>query len=230
MKKNSQKQTAAEQISALTRKKNLDIGDKLPSERRLAEILKVSRNTVREAIRELETRGRVKTKSGSGCFVTNIEDSANWSDLRGNTTIEVLRDHMEAISAISPVIASGAVEKSSEKDIKKLKRIVSRLGNAIINRNNGKTVTEIINFNKALSEISGNRFFMMIMQELTLERYILSKTIPECSDEKMQALFKNTVETINCFKNRDAAKAAELVRRNHEEKNALFEEIAGRSL
>jgi GntR family transcriptional repressor for pyruvate dehydrogenase complex len=44
---------------------------KLPSERVLAEQYGVSRNTVREAIQRLAARGLVRSRSGSGAFVTD---------------------------------------------------------------------------------------------------------------------------------------------------------------
>lgn len=51
-------------------------GDKLPSERELAESLSVSRTSVREAIRALEVIGLVESKHGAGNYIrTSFEDS-----------------------------------------------------------------------------------------------------------------------------------------------------------
>ena len=49
---------------------DLQPGSKLPSEEELKERYSASRNTVREAIKWLATRGRVVSKSGQGTFVT----------------------------------------------------------------------------------------------------------------------------------------------------------------
>ena len=46
-------------------------GDRLPSEREMAERLDVSRTSIREAIRTLEIMGLIESKRGSGNYITN---------------------------------------------------------------------------------------------------------------------------------------------------------------
>ncbi len=52
--------------------KNLEPGDKLPSERSLSEKFEVSRSNIREAIQELEFYGLLHTIPQSGTFLANI--------------------------------------------------------------------------------------------------------------------------------------------------------------
>lgn len=224
MKRDPQKKIITEELIALIEKENLEIGSRLPSERKLTELLDVSRNTVRESIRELEARGRVKSKSGSGCFVTAHEDTANWASLRGNTSPEVLKEHMEALETLKPPIAALAVARATDSDIKKLKLILIRLSNAILNRDNSKIAAAMLGFSKALAKISGNRFFILLLREMSLDTYILSATLPQYTNEALEAMFKNRVEVINCFKSRDAEKAAALVKSCLEERHTFFEE------
>jgi len=224
LKKDQQKKIITDELISFIDKEKLGIGSRLPSERKLTELFDVSRNTVREAIRELEARGRVKAKSGSGCFVTGHEDTANWISLRGNTDPKTLKDHMEALEAVKPLIAAKAVEHATDNDIKKLKQALIRLSNAILNRDNTKITDAMIDFSKGLAEASGNRFFILIHQEMTLDRYILSVTLPQYTNGAIQAMFKNRVEVINCFKGRDTEKAAALVKSCIEERHTFFEE------
>ena len=49
---------------------DLHPGDKLPSERKLAELLSVSRTTAVSAYKELEARGLVRSYVGRGTFVS----------------------------------------------------------------------------------------------------------------------------------------------------------------
>lgn len=59
-------------IKELINDKNLEPGDKLPSERMLSEKFAVTRSNVREAIQKLEFYGLLKSIPQSGTFVANI--------------------------------------------------------------------------------------------------------------------------------------------------------------
>ena len=59
-------------IKNLINFKNLEPGDKLPSERMLSEKFEVSRSTVRDAIQKLEFYGILKSIPQSGTFVADI--------------------------------------------------------------------------------------------------------------------------------------------------------------
>jgi GntR family transcriptional repressor for pyruvate dehydrogenase complex len=59
-------------IRDLINYKNLEPGDKLPSERMLSDKFEVSRSNVREAIQRLEFYGLLKSIPQSGTFVANI--------------------------------------------------------------------------------------------------------------------------------------------------------------
>ena len=55
----------------------LEAGEKLPSQRNLAQELDVNPNTVQRAYREMEMQGLVETKRGLGTFVTESESRIN---------------------------------------------------------------------------------------------------------------------------------------------------------
>jgi len=60
-----------EQIQALIIEGQLKPGDKLPSENELSQMMDVSRSSVREALRALESNGVIQVKSGAGAFVSD---------------------------------------------------------------------------------------------------------------------------------------------------------------
>ena|SRR5690625_2251775 len=60
----------------------LEVGDSLPSERKLAEKYQVSRTTVRLALDDLESRGYISTQHGKGSFVVDYHKTLiNLSDM-----------------------------------------------------------------------------------------------------------------------------------------------------
>lgn len=69
----------SERIHQYIKEEKLNPGDKLPGERKLAAEWKVSRPTLREAIRELENQGIVHVEVGKGTFVTDYVDGRQMS-------------------------------------------------------------------------------------------------------------------------------------------------------
>ncbi|OOM76121.1 HTH-type transcriptional regulator LutR [Clostridium puniceum] len=65
-----------EQIKSKIKSGEIKKGDRLPSEREMAESIGVSRTSVREAIRALEVVGLVESKQGAGNYIkTNFDNS-----------------------------------------------------------------------------------------------------------------------------------------------------------
>jgi GntR family transcriptional repressor for pyruvate dehydrogenase complex len=60
------------QIEDMIRSGHLQVGDKIPSERSLAEQFHVSRVVVRESIRHLEARNIIEVQQGSGTYVRRV--------------------------------------------------------------------------------------------------------------------------------------------------------------
>lgn len=58
-------------------------GDKIPTERELAERLRVSRNTVSQAYQELESEGIITSLQGRGTFVCDQDDTVRFGNRRG---------------------------------------------------------------------------------------------------------------------------------------------------
>ena len=60
------------QLRELIEKGYLKPGDKLPTERKLAEELNVSRTAIREALRAMESQGFIESKVGYGTFIREV--------------------------------------------------------------------------------------------------------------------------------------------------------------
>ena len=117
--------SVAAQIEEMVVSGRLAQGRQLPSERRLAELLGVSRGSVREAITELEVKGLVTRRPGSGThiqahshslFTRPIVSGVGLSD-RETTELLDLRETVE------PGIAARAAERATEEDIEEIREL-----------------------------------------------------------------------------------------------------------
>jgi len=102
----------------------IQAGERLPTERKLAEQFGVGRRTVRRALDLLEQEGRIKRRQGQGTFVdgpdslgqdiTGILGAAPF--MENASPVEV----MEARLTVEPMLAQLAAMRASKCDIEKL--------------------------------------------------------------------------------------------------------------
>jgi GntR family transcriptional repressor for pyruvate dehydrogenase complex len=123
-------ESIVQRFHALIREGSLEHGAKLPAERVLAEQLKVSRSSVREAIRTLELQGLVVSKHGSGTFInTQCLDAvttlmtSNLGEGLGVGEAQ-LRDIFEVRHLLEPQLAALAAQRATPKDVERLAAIL----------------------------------------------------------------------------------------------------------
>ena len=92
-------------------------GDQLPSERVLAEQLRVSRPSVREALRSLELLGVTESRPGGGTFIRTASPDALLRPLAALTRAHDLEDILEVRELLEPALAALAAQRASEDDI-----------------------------------------------------------------------------------------------------------------
>lgn len=67
--------------------------EKLPSEQQLAEMMGISRNTVREALKSLENEGLIVSRHGVGTFVISSPNHIKHNIAVLNSTTEIIRNN-----------------------------------------------------------------------------------------------------------------------------------------
>lgn len=121
------------QVHELIKEGKLKAGDQLPSERELAETFKVSRTSVREALRALETQGLVVSRTGMGNFVADLPIESLIAPLAKLLIEEkdALADIFEMRKLIEPHIASLAAERATPRDIERMKTILDKQSDVV---------------------------------------------------------------------------------------------------
>jgi GntR family transcriptional repressor for pyruvate dehydrogenase complex len=121
------------QIHDLMREGRFKAGDQLPSERELAETFKVSRTSVREALRALEAQGLIVSRTGAGNFIAELPVESLVAPL-ANLLLEekdALADIFEMRKLIEPHIAALAAERATKADIERMSKILEKQREAV---------------------------------------------------------------------------------------------------
>lgn len=154
------------QINGLIAEGKLKSGDRLPPERDLAEKLVVSRASVREALRALESRGLVEIRAGEGAFVRDVSVDALIEPLA-----LVILPHREAVGELfearrllEPAIAALAARRAAEEDIARMEAIVEEQRREVSAGRTG--LAQDAAFHTALAESAHNRAITRVVNTL----------------------------------------------------------------
>ncbi|HEX7974408.1 MAG TPA: FadR/GntR family transcriptional regulator [Anaerolineales bacterium] len=158
---------AVEQIRSLIANGTWTPGDKLPTEQELGRQFNVSRSSVREALRVLESEGLIEARRGSGTYVVDSpapgrssRELAQWLVQREETLEQVLqvRERIEGLTAsLAATLASG-------EDLAQIRAIVEEQARKIEEQGcEGDACVEMLArldaaFHLAISSASGNDF------------------------------------------------------------------------
>jgi GntR family transcriptional repressor for pyruvate dehydrogenase complex len=161
-------ETVQRQIEQLILRGILRPGERLPSERDLAERLGVSRPSVREAIATLVKQGLLNTRAGSGIYVANVLGSAFSEPLIQlfSSHEEALFDYLSFRRDLEGLAAERAARMSSDTDLKVITAIFRKMENAHTKRNPAEEAALDAEFHMAIVEASHNVFMLHMMRSM----------------------------------------------------------------
>jgi GntR family transcriptional regulator, transcriptional repressor for pyruvate dehydrogenase complex len=145
------------QIKAMIAEGRLKSGDRLPPERDLAEKFLVSRASVREALRALESLGLVAIRPGEGTFVREISVEALVEPLAlvMLSQREAVGELFEARRLLEPALARLAAARATPEEIAEMERILDEQAKEVAR---GKTgLTQDAEFHAAIGAAAHNR-------------------------------------------------------------------------
>lgn len=196
-------------IRDLINYKNLEPGEKLPSERMLAEKFGVTRSNVRDAIQKLEFYGLLKSIPQSGTFVANIGIIA----LNGMIEDILRLDEPDFKSLVETRIllelktASLAASRRTEDDLKHIKETLDGYKDKVLN--NKEAVQEDLLFHLAIAKASGNSTMNTLMLTITPEIITNFEKYHVCDENQAYTGIQEHADIYEAIKNQDPALAKE---------------------
>jgi GntR family transcriptional repressor for pyruvate dehydrogenase complex len=121
------------QIKGLIADGYLTSGDRLPPERDLADRFRVSRASVREALRALESMGLIEIRAGEGAFVREVSVEALIEPLALVilTQRQAISELYEARRLLEAPIAALAAQRASPDEVAEMARILEDQGREV---------------------------------------------------------------------------------------------------
>ncbi len=180
-----------ENIKDMIENGELKIGDKLPTERAMAEELNVSRASIREAIRSLEVIGLIESKQGAGNYIKKdfseilLEPLSMMFMLQQGSAIDIyeLREVLE----LSTIMVSA--KRINEEELQKLKELIDKFKSSEIESDNVMIDKE---FHYTIVKAANNPLITNLLNVVSqlIDKFITDsrKNILESSENKEKLL------------------------------------------
>jgi GntR family transcriptional repressor for pyruvate dehydrogenase complex len=187
-------------------------GNRLPPERELAQQFGVSRITIRDALRSLESRGfiEIRVGAGGGAFVKQAN-----SDTVGETLYDMVRRHritlaelIEARSFLEPAIAELAARKATPDDLVALRQAIAQAEQAL---GVHPFMPSSLAFHIALATASHNAVMASTVYALRTALYAALDQLRQPVAEIPQVAIREHLEILRAVEAHDAARARQLM-------------------
>lgn len=157
-------QEVTERLRTLILTHQVQPGEKLPPERKLAETLGVNRATLREAMKNLEQSGLIHIRQGDGTRVLDFVQTAGLDLLRhlvphsSRAGLGIARDILEFRQIIGREVARLAAERAGAPELARLREIAWRETSAP-----EQTLIQDLDFYVALARATRNLVFSLLL-------------------------------------------------------------------
>lgn len=153
-------------VKHLIEKGRLHSGDQLPSERELAGVFNVSRSSVREALRSLETQGFLESRQGDGTYIARqpVESLVNPLATVIFTEKDGQIELFEMRRLIEPQLAYLAAERATPEEIIMLGKALELQEDAIAQGESGTEIDKT--FHYILAKAAKNKVILRIVDNI----------------------------------------------------------------
>lgn len=159
-------QEIVRQVRQMIAEGRLKSGDRLPPERDLAEKFLVSRTSVREALRALESLGLIAIRPGEGTFVreVSVESLIEPLALVLTSQREAIHELFEARRLLEPAIAALAAGRATPEEIQEMERILAEQAKEVAAGHTG--LAQDAQFHAAIGTAAHNRAITRIVHAI----------------------------------------------------------------
>ena len=217
---------AITQIEALIRRGELRPGDRMPPERELAELLGVSRPTVREALRALSILGIVRSRHGSGNYLGSLDEQALHEPLRWLLTLSLPAQDVDAVLEFRTVLESGlarlAAERISDEALARLRDLLGELDAA---KSDEEVLRADMKMHAVIAEEANNPMLLwMLNAAVELNVAARSRTVRVPGVKGKVAADQRAI--VEALENRDGNEAAEAMWRHLKRISTAYNEYS----
>lgn len=219
------------QVRKLIASRRLQAGDRLPTERELAEQLAVSRNTVRQAIRSLADSGLVEVKKGStgGAFIRDggaAAVRAGLVDLYSLGTIQPA--HLtETRLLIGVEIVRLACARGTQEELAELERNVALADDAARDGDFARRTTINLEFYRILARMTHNPLLEIVTDAVMSITLRFVQDFMRTSNATVMPFRRKLLEDLH---HRDADAAADRMREHLLRLQKIYlDEVAARA-
>jgi len=156
------------QIEQLILRGILRSGERLPSERDLSEKMGVSRPSLREAVADLQSRGLLETRAGSGIFVSSTLNAIFPQPLTRlfSTHDEAVFDYLDFRRDMEGLAAERAAKFGSDTDLLVINEVFLKMQAAHSKPNPAEEAALDAEFHLAIVEASHNVVMLHMMRSM----------------------------------------------------------------
>ena len=209
IKRESTLEVIVQQIKDQIKKGILKPGEKLPSERKLADLLGLSRASVREAIQALAFSGYLEVIQGKGTYVlemsTKYDEIVNFFSEFSNYSLDYL---MEARIMLEGEFARLAALNASQEEIDLIEKIFTEIESS---KDLNSFVVKDLEFHLTIAKATHNPFMNGLMKIIGEMLYKETQRIIGISGYTRENTIKTTRDLVQAFKKRNAEQAKELM-------------------
>ncbi len=179
--------------------------ERLPPSRRLAETYGVARNTLRDALYQLEKEGLLETRAGSGTYVTAPEEQGVPDVVSDATPLELI----DARFALEPHICRLCVLHGRREDFETLETLCQKMETALDDPTGFAEADTA--FHKALASATRNTLLIWLIDQIntvrSLDEWLRMRHLT--LDEKIISLYNTQHrEILNALRSREPERAA----------------------